>query len=195
MPGEHVRALARDRRQLEARVEHHVADDVHAVRDRLRLEIANGGLGRAEEERREAVGDDPVQLLRHLPVERTQPRFHVRDGDSQLRRRERAGERRVRIAVDEHAVRLLVEHGALDPREHPRRLLRVRPRAGLEPVGGRREPELVEEDLRELPVVVLAGVQHDLVDACVAQRDGDRPGLDELGAVAHDGEHAHGRKQ
>ena len=41
--------------------------------------------------------------------------------------------------------------------------------AELEPVLGAREAQLVEEDLRELVVVVLAGVDHHLV-AGLAQR-------------------------
>ncbi len=59
----------------------------------------------------------------------------------------------------------------------------------VEPVGGRREVELLEEDLRQLPVPVLAGVDHHLVDARLAQRDPD--GFDFCGfcrsplAVAH----------
>ena len=51
--------------------------------------------------------------------------------------------------------------------------------------------KLVEEDLRELGVVVLPGVQHDLLDSALAERLGDRPGLDELRAISDHRQHFH----
>ena len=58
-------------------------------------------------------------------------------------------------------------------------------------VAGLGEAELGEEDLGQLRVVVLAGVEDDLVDARRPQREGERSRLDELWAVTHDREHAH----
>ena len=55
---------------------------------------------------------------------------------------------------------------------------------------GPRQRELVEEHARERVVVVLAGVDEHLV-ADRAQPRGDGRGLDELRAVADDGEDAH----
>ena len=46
----------------------------------------------------------------------------------------------------------------LQPLHRPRRLLGVAAGADLEHVVGRRHPQLLEEDLRHQPVVVLAGV-------------------------------------
>ena len=54
---------------------------------------------------------------------------------------------------------------------------------------GARQAQLVEEDLRELVVVVLARVDQHLVGD-LAQRSGDRRGLDELRPVADHGEDA-----
>ncbi len=54
------------------------------------------------------------------------------------------------------------------------------------------EPELVDEDLRELVVLVLARVDDDLVDPARAERLGERRGLDELRPVAHDRDDLHG---
>jgi hypothetical protein len=48
---------------------------------------------------------------------------------------------------------------------------------------GCRQSQLLEEDRRELLVVVLPGVDQDLLVAC-AQRAADRRGLDELRPVA-----------
>ena len=53
------------------------------------------------------------------------------------------------------------------------------------------EPELVDEDLGELVVPVLAGMDDDLLDPRVAKRLGQGRRLDELRAVADDGEDAH----
>ena len=74
------------------------------------------------------------------------------------------------------------------PGQHRVDVARVR----LQPVGGLGQPELLEEHVRELAVVVLARVDDDLLDAGLAQRDRQRTRLDELRAVADDGEHLHG---
>ena len=122
-----------------------------------------------EEQAGEAVDEHPVQLLRHGAVEGAQAGLDVGDGHEQLSRCQSARERRVRVAVDQHGVGLLLDDGRLDPRQHLAGLLAVRPRARLEPVGRRRQLELVEEDGRELGVVVLPRVQHDLVYTALAQ--------------------------
>ena len=96
-------------------------------------------------------------------------------GSLELRGGERRRERRVRVPVDEHTVRLLVEDGPLDSGKHPRGLLGVGSRACLEAVHRRVEAELVEEDAGELAVVVLTRVQDDLLDASLeGERERDR---------------------
>ena len=114
------------------------------------------------------------------------------DGHAELRGGEPAGEGRVRVPVDEHPVGALGEDGCLDAGEHPGGLLGMRARSSLQAVGGRREAELVEEDLRELGVVVLPGVDDNLLETALAERDRERSRLDELRAVADDGEDPHG---
>jgi hypothetical protein len=54
-----------------------------------------------------------------------------------------------------------------------------------------RQPQLVEEDARELVVVMLAGMDQHLVRR-LAEAMGDRRGLDKLRPIAHYGENAHG---
>ena len=68
--------------------------------------------------------DDPVDLLGHRPVERPKPRLDVGDGDRQLRRRERSGQRGVRVAVDEHRIRPLAPEDGFDAGQHATGLLR-----------------------------------------------------------------------
>ena len=106
---------------------------------------------------------DAVDLLRHRAVERAHAGLDVRDGDAGLHRGERAGERRVGVAVDEQRVGSDVGDQRLERGEHARGLRGVRAAADAEQVLGRRQLELVEEDLRQLGVVVLAGVDGDLL--------------------------------
>ena len=61
----------------------------------------------------------------------------------------------------------------------------------VEPVARLGQPELRVEDVGELRIPVLAGVEADLLDPGLAQRGGDRAGLDELRPVADDGEDLH----
>ena len=64
----------------EARVGHHVADDLDAPGDALGdASVSARALVRAEQERREPVDLDPVALLRHREVAAAQPRLDVRD--------------------------------------------------------------------------------------------------------------------
>ena len=57
-----------------------------------------------KQEPREAVGDDPVDLLGHAHVEGAQAGLDVRQRHAELGRDEGSGERRVGVAVDEHRV-------------------------------------------------------------------------------------------
>ena len=94
----------------------HVADEVDAVGHALGREVGDGGRRRREQPAREVVGHDAVDLLGHPPVEAAQAGLDVRDGDAELRRGERPGERRVRVAVDEHRVRPLGDEDRLERR-------------------------------------------------------------------------------
>jgi hypothetical protein len=191
---EGLRPLPRDGREAEIRVEHDVADLVDAFRDPLVRQVPDGGLGRREEEARHTVDQDAVQLLRHRAVKGAEPGLHMGDRDAELRRSERAGESGVRVPVDEHEVGLLRDDRGLDPGQHARRLLRVAPGARLQAMLGRLEAELVEENLRELAVVVLARVQEDLVRP-VSQRKREGSGLYELRTVADDRKDSHADRE
>ena len=79
------------------------------------------------------VGDDPVDLLGHRPVEAAQAGLDVGDRDPHLRRGQRRRQGRVDVAGDDDQVGPLVGEHRLEPLHHPRRLLRrgcpSRPRA------------------------------------------------------------------
>ena len=68
-------------------------------------QVGLGGSCRREQPVRDAVGEDAVHLLGHREVEGTQPGLDVRDRDVQLGRRQRARERRVGVAIQQHRSR------------------------------------------------------------------------------------------
>ena len=62
----------------------------------------------------------------------------------------------------------------------------MRQPADAEAVGGIRELELLEENMRQLWVVVLPGVERYLGDSPLPEGDREGRGLDELGPVPDD---------
>ena len=84
------------------------------------------GLGRVQEEQLgEVVGDDPVDLLGHRPVEAAQAGLDVGDRDPELRRAERRSQGRVDVAGNEDQVGALGAQDRLEPLEHPARSARA----------------------------------------------------------------------
>ncbi len=122
------------------------------------------------------------------------PASDVHDGNAGLGGGEAAGERGVGIAVDERRLGANVRYQRLERGEHASGLGRVRAAADSQLAVGLREPELLEEHARERIVVVLTGMYEDLL-VVLAQESGDGGGLDELRAVADDGENAHGSQR
>jgi hypothetical protein len=94
----------------------------------------------------------------------------VGDSNAGVVRRERPGQGRIGVTVDEHPVRPFDLDRRPDAGPHSLDHLFARQRAAFQPVGRLAQPELLEEELRELAVVVLAGVQHDLLDSGLLQR-------------------------
>ena len=170
------------------RVGHHVADDLDPAGDALALERRPRALVGA---RRGAARARSTSIrLRSSGIERSplrRPGLDVGERDAAPRRRRarrRASSSCRRRRAPSPAAPL--ERGG-DPRLHRARVGGVQ----VEPVLRLRQVELVEEDLRELAVLVLAGVQDDLLDPAVAQRDRERRRLHELRPVADDGEGPH----
>jgi hypothetical protein len=93
------------------------------------------------------VGQHPVQLLGHGPVERAHPRLHVAERDPGLRRGERARQGRVRVAVDEREAGLELTQDGLQRGEDARSLLGVGPRSSCQLAVRSGNSELVEEHL------------------------------------------------
>jgi hypothetical protein len=108
------------------------------------------------------IRDNPVDLLWHPPVEASKTGFDVSHWNRKFRGCQRAGECGVRVSIDEHVIRPLLEEHLLDPREHCACLAAVRPRSNLEIHVRRRKVQAVEKDAGHLVVVVLSRVDEDL---------------------------------
>ena len=157
-------------------VDHRVADEVHAlVGDPLGAQVLDRLVAVQEEQLGELVGDDPVQLLRHRAVEAAQAGLDVGDRYVHLRRGQRRRQGRVDVARDDDQVGLLGGQHRLEPLDRARRLLGVAAGADLEHVVGLGHAQLLEEDLRHQPVVVLPGVDDGVAALGQARRAGRRP--------------------
>ena len=114
------------------------------------------------------------------------------DAPAELRRHQRRGESGVHVAVHQHQVGAELGQDRLEPLHHGRRLLGVRARAHPEVVVGRGNPQVLEEEVRHVRVVVLTGVHDDVLEvATLGQLAIDRRELHEIGARPDDGEDAH----
>ena len=156
-------------------------------------EVIHGDPGGGEEQIRSVVGEDPVVLLRHAPVEAAQARLEVGEGQVHLHRGDGGGQGRVRVAVDEDPVRsLFAEHG-IEGGEHGAGLHAVAAGADAEVDVWGGDGEVLEERVGHRGVVVLAGVDDDVVDAPAPRESrGHGPELDELRPGTDDTHDLHG---
>ena len=171
-------------------VGHDVADDVGLAGYALALECRRRALVGTEEDGREPVHLDPDVLLGHGEVAAPEAGLDMAERDARRRGGTRARQRRVRVAVDEDEGRRLGRDRSCDGGHHRLRVRRVQ----VEAMRWLRKTQLREEHVRQLAVVVLPGVDDDLLDPGVAECDGQGRGLDELRAVPDDGEQLHERK-
>ncbi len=141
-------------------------------------------LGVGHQDIARVVDDPPVHLLRHAVVIAAVAGLHVEDGDAHPFGDDR-GETAVRVAEDQQPVRPLDGHDLLGPADDPADL--VAERAPLDPkvVIGLPDSEVPEEDLVQVRVVVLPGVDQDVV-AVPVQLGDDAAQADDLRAGAQD---------
>ena len=104
------------------------------------------------------IGEDPVDLLRHPPVEGAQPRLHMGDGDVQLGRRQRPCEGGVRVAIDQHRIGPFGLKDRLQRLKHPAGHGAVPAAVDAQIVCRLRELELAKELLGHLRVEMLPSV-------------------------------------
>ena len=99
------------------RVVHDVTDVVNADADALPRKICDRGLGRAKQPAADVIGKHAIDLLGHR-LKGAKPRLHMRDRNIELGRGQRAGQRRVCIAVNKDGVGPLLKHNALQRNDH-----------------------------------------------------------------------------
>ena len=191
-PGRHLGGLVgHGVADAEADVGHDVAHEDGARLEALGGQVPHGDVGRGQAQVGGVVGEDAVVLLGHAPVEGAQAGLEVGQGEVQLHRGQRARERGVRVAVDQHPVgAVLVDH-RVQRREDAARLDAVRAGADAEVDVRCGDLQVGEEDVRHQGVVVLAGVDDDVVVARRLQGCGDRCQLHELRPGANDAEDLH----
>lgn len=145
------------------------------------------GLGRRREQQvRQPIREDAVDLLWHRPVPRSKPRFNMHDGDPELRSRERGGYRACHVADDHDDLRATGEQVAFHAHEHRRRLLSVRAPAGPQPLVRLGHSQVAEEDVAHRRVEVLPRVHQARGDAAGAKRPSHGRHLHEVRAGASD---------
>jgi hypothetical protein len=143
----------------EEAVDHHVTDHLHALAGNPFAAEVIDRIGRGgEQDVRELIGDDAVDLLGHRAIERAEARLHVREPDPALGRDQRGGDRRVHVTDRQDQVRSLAATDLLEGHHHPGDLLGVGRRAHAEAPVGLGQPEIVGERAAQAVVVVLAGV-------------------------------------
>src|SRR5438445_596657 len=176
---------------LQGDIVHHVPDEVDAAVDPFLREVVHRRLRGTEEERREVVRHDPVDLLRHGSVEGPEARLDVPERPAHLRGDERAREGRVRVSVHEDQVGLLALEDVFKPAHHLGGLAGVTRAADAQVVIRPRHVEDLEEHIGHVLVVVLPGVDEDLL-VVLADLAADRGRFDELRAGPDDARDLHG---
>ena len=175
---------------LAHRVDRRRADDADAfLGQALGPEVGGRDVVGGEQQRRDVIDDDAVQLLGHVAIEGARAGFEVHDRDAELGRAQRPGQGGVGVALHQHRIGTPLGDHRLEPGQHPRRLLAVRGRADRQRVVGAAQPQLVEELRVHLVRVVLSGVDDGVGEPGVEQRQ-DRRQLDDLGPGPEEGEEA-----
>ena len=118
------------------------------------------------------IDDPPIDLLRHALVEAAVPSLHVEDRNLPTLRRDHR-QAAVGVAEDEERLGLLRREHVVDSADDPPDRLRGASRLAGEG-GGRIEevirplhPQILEEDLIQFVVVVLPGVDQDMLAVLV----------------------------
>lgn len=100
--------LASFRQQGQQRVDHHVAHQVHLrVGMPFATEILDPGRLRDQQQIRQRIGHQPVDFLRHRPIEAAQSRLDVRHRDPQFGGGQGGGQRGIHVADNNQPIERL----------------------------------------------------------------------------------------
>ena len=131
----------------------------------------------------QSIGDDAIDVVQHVASAGAQARFDVPDRNAGARCGQRRGQRRVGVAVHEHEIRPPFAQAPVHARQDLRGLLRMGAGAGAQILVRVRDPQLAENRLRHVHVVVLSGVDERLTHELAAERGHHRRELHEIGAA------------
>ncbi len=172
--------------QAHQRIDHDIADAMNFLRrDAFASQVLVGVFRGREEKIRQTVGDDAIHFLGHSAVEGAQAGFDVGELDRQFGADQGGGDGGVDVPVNENDVGLAIEQNGLEAGHNVGGLAGMGSGADAEIDVGRGDFELREEDVGEIFVVVLAGVNQGLAHAGAgAQGMEDGRGFHEIGARA-----------
>jgi len=91
-------ASERGRPRLHCQIEHRITREDNAFFDPFTLQVQDGSLRWAKQLVRQTIGEDAVELFRHVVVVRSKPGLDMIDWNMQLRSGKRARYGRVRIS-------------------------------------------------------------------------------------------------
>ena len=158
-----------------------------AVGQALRQQVAAGMLGIDEVEIGDVIDQSPVDLLRYVEVETAVASFHVIDGNLQPLGHD-CRNRAVGVAEDQHRIGAFAAQDRFDGGQNAAKHRAERGRVDAEEMIGAPHAEIREEDLVELVVVVLAGVDQHMMHMALERRHHSRQ-ADDLRPRAQDGHH------
>ena len=170
-------------------VDHDVADEEDLLRRHaFGFQVLVGEVVGGEQVVAEDVGAEAVDFLRHAHIPRTQTGLDVRHLDAELLGGDGAGHGRVDVADNDHQIGLLFQADLLEGDHDLCRLLGVRAAADFQVDVGLGHAEIVEEGFAHLLVVVLAGVDEEVLDLLGVFVHGldDRGHFHEVGAGTDD---------
>jgi hypothetical protein len=144
------------------RVDHHIADKEDSLLgNSFGPQIASCVLTGREEIIRDLVGHEPIDLLRHGPVEASQAGFDMGYKDGQFGGDEGAGCGRVDVADDDDQIGLLFEAHSFEFDHDFPGLLGMASGPDTEVDIRRRNPQVAEKGAGHIIIVMLAGVDND----------------------------------
>src|SRR5712692_10737017 len=161
--------LLGDRQKVAQGIDHHVADHENAAAGPTFFEeVLDGVFCRNQEIVGKCVGQDAVDLFGHRTVKAAESGLDVSYADTELRRGERNGDSGIDIAYHENQVRLAFDQNRLNTLQNFGGLRGVRARANFEIDVRGGDAHLAKENVGQLLVIVLAGVNEDGLDFRVA---------------------------
>jgi hypothetical protein len=180
--------LLGDGQEVAQGIDHYVADHEDAASGPAFFqEVRDSVFFRNEEVVSESVGQDAVNFFGHGAVKAAEAGFDVGNADAKFRGGERNGDSGIDVADDQNQIRFALDKNRLDALQNFSGLRGVGAGADFQIHVRRRNTHLAKENVGQLFVVVLAGVDEDGLDLWMALHlVHERRNFREIGARADD---------